>query len=214
SKRGYLTGILYLFPYKSFGFNVCPNAENADCHEPCLNTAGRGRFNQVQAARLRKTWLFHNEREWFMERLFLDIEALQRKAQREGLLPAVRLNGTSDLDWESIRYQGESPMEHSSLTQFYDYTKLPRQVRNKNYHLTFSYSTDTKFQSSVKKAQRLGMNMAVVSDLPIPEAWMGRSVVNGDNDDLRFLDPDNCIVWLKVKGQALGSDSDLIVRAA
>jgi hypothetical protein len=213
-KRGYLTGILYLFPYKAFGFNICPNAERADCHEPCLNTAGRGRFNKTQAARLRKTWLFHNERDWFMNRLFRDIEALQRKAQREGLTPVVRLNGTSDIDWESIRYEGMSPMEFFYMLQFYDYVKMPRVAKNSNYHLTFSFSSAQRYQVTVKKAMRLKMNMAIVSEDDMPKLWMGRKVVNGDKDDLRFLDPDGCIVWLSAKGYAIGSDSDLIVRVA
>ena len=96
-KRGYITGILYLHPHSAFGFNVCPNAEAAGCAEPCLNSAGLGVMQSVQAARLRKTWLFHHEREWFMHQLYRDIEALVRKAEREGFTPCVRLNGLSDL---------------------------------------------------------------------------------------------------------------------
>lgn len=213
-KQGYLTGILYLFPFKAFGFNICPAAAIAECDEPCLNTAGRGRFDSIQEARLRKTYLFHTERDWFMMKLFREIEALERKAQREGLLPAVRLNGTSDLDWESIRYKGFSPMEQFSRTQYYDYTKLPRAPKNNNYHLTFSFSAAAEFQKSVAKAERLGMNMAVVSNDPAPLKWRGRPVVSGDEHDLRFKDPDGSIIWLKAKGRAKKSDSNLIVRAA
>lgn len=213
-KKGYLTGILYLFPHKAFGFNICPNAEKADCVESCLNTAGKGQMPMVQQSRLRKTWLFHNERDWFMERLFRDIEALERKAQREGFIPVVRLNGTSDLDWESIRHGGFSAMEQFSRIQHYDYTKLPHIPKNSNYHLTFSYSAAAGYQRSVQKALRIGMNMAVVSrDLP-PKTYMGRPVINGDENDLRFLDMPESIIWLKAKGKARKSESDLIVRAA
>lgn len=210
-KFGYLTGILYLYPFKAFGFNICPNAENAGCHEPCLNTAGRGQFNSVQEARLRKTKLFHDERDWFMGQLYRDIQALERKAQREGLIPCVRLNGTSDLDWESLRYKGKSMMEHFSLIQFYDYTKLPRNPRNRNYHLTFSYSARKEFAKSVKKAIRLGMNMAAVFEEPFPTEFLGRQVVNGDESDLRFLDPDGVIVALKAKGLGRKWKGDFII---
>ena len=212
--RKYLTGILYLFPYKAFGFNICPNAESADCHEPCLNTAGRGKMHITQEARLRKTWLFHFDREWFMTQLFRDIEALERKAYREGLKPCVRLNGTSDIDWETVRHNGFSAMETFPHVQFYDYVKMPKEPSNSNYHLTFSYSTAPSYSKSVKKAERLGMNFAVVSNDPAPEMFRGRPVVCGDKDDLRFLDPEGCVVWLKAKGRAIKSHSDLMVKVA
>ena len=217
---GYLTGILYLYPYKAFGFNICANAEKAGCVEPCLNTSGRGAMSCVQMSRLRKTKLFHYEREWFMRQLIRDIEALIRKAQREGLIPVVRLNGTSDIDWENIRIEGRSLMEIFWMLQFYDYTKLPRIPKNTNYHLTFSYSAAPAFKRSVAKAQRIGMNMAVVSRDPIPEGYVATidgvhyKVINGDESDLRFLDPSGSLVWLKAKGKAKKSDSDLIIKVA
>jgi hypothetical protein len=210
-KKRYMTGILYLTPYKSWGFNVCPNAENADCHEPCLNFSGRGQFNVTQEARLRKTFLFHYERDWFMAQLYRDIEALERKAQREGMVPCVRLNGTSDIDWEKIRHLNMSPMEQFSNIQFYDYTKLPRSPKNRNYHLTFSYSAAAGYTRSVKKAKRLGMNIAVVFRGDIPDSFLGMKVLSGDHDDLRFLDPKGIVIGLKAKGKARRLESDLIV---
>ena len=219
-KRGYLTGILYLYPFKAFGFNICANAEAAGCHEPCLHTAGRGQMSMVQMSRLRKTWLFHYEREWFMRQLIRDIEALIRKAQREGKIPVVRLNGTSDIDWENIRIDGRTLMEIFGNIQFYDYTKLPRIAKNRNYHLTFSYSGRAEYSKTVAKAQRLGMNMAVVSRDPVPEDKLTTvngvpyTIVDGDRDDLRFLDPKGSVVWLKAKGKAKKCDTDFIVRVA
>lgn len=209
--RGYLTGILYLHPYKSHGFNICPNAESAGCHEPCLNTAGRGQFNSVQTARLRKTKLFHDERDWFMTQLFRDIEALERKAHREGLIPVVRLNGTSDLDWESIRHKGFSAMEQFSRIQFYDYTKTSRIPSNRNYHLTFSYSSAPKAQLSLKRAVRRGMNIAVVFRGQFPDTFLDREVVDGEKDDLRFLDPAGVVVGLTAKGLGRKTNSPLII---
>ncbi len=213
-KRGYLTGILYLQPHKAFGFNVCPNAEAADCHEVCLNTAGRGVYSQTQDARTRRTRLFHYEREWFMDTLFSDIKALERKAAREGLTPVVRLNGTSDLDWEEIRYRGESPMERFSMIQFYDYTKLPRLPKNRNYHLVFSYADSAKYQRTVRKAERLRMTMAAVFKGNLPETFRGKPVVSGDENDLVFLHSEAVVVGLKAKGRARSLSSDLIAKVA
>lgn len=210
-KRGYLTGILYLYPYKAHGFNICPAAEIAECHEPCLNTAGRGGMSYIQASRLRKTWLFHNDRDWFMAQLYRDIEALERKAAREGLTPCVRLNGTSDINWEEIRFGRYTLMECFPMVQFYDYTKLPRIPKHRNYHLTFSYSAAPKFQKTVKKAVTLGMNMTVVFRGDLPAVYMGRKVVSGDENDLRFLDPKNVIIGLKAKGKARKSKSPLVI---
>ena len=53
-KVGVLTGIIYMSPYNLSGKNVCPGA-SAGCAAACLNTAGRGAMNVVQAARLKKT---------------------------------------------------------------------------------------------------------------------------------------------------------------
>src|SRR5437773_1956972 len=54
-KKGYLTGILYLAPATvAGGRTVCPFS-TAGCRRVCLYTAGRGGFNVVQNARIRKT---------------------------------------------------------------------------------------------------------------------------------------------------------------
>ncbi len=214
-RRGYLTGILYLHPHISFGFNLCPMAEAAGCHEICLHHAGRGQMVSVQAGRLRKTWLFHNERDWFMRQLYLDIEALVRKAEREGLTPCVRLNGTSDLDWEKLLYRGKPLMAWFPLVQFYDYTKIPRLPKHTNYHLTFSYSPTPAFAKTVRKAERLRMNMAVVFQKRVPIIWNNKDVIDGDDTDLRFLDPPGAIIGLKAKGYKAKQEGwDFIVRVA
>ena len=40
---------------------VCPYAKIAKCSEPCLDTAGMGKFSNVRKARIRKTLLFLND---------------------------------------------------------------------------------------------------------------------------------------------------------
>ena len=48
---------LHLAPHTLSGYNVCPHASKG-CAEACLNTAGRGRMNMVQDARIKKTIMF------------------------------------------------------------------------------------------------------------------------------------------------------------
>ncbi len=127
--KGYLTGVLYLAPAKLSGFEVCAKASEG-CREVCLNTAGRGGFAVVQDSRVRKTRLFFEDREAFMALLVKDTEALIRKADREGLIPVLRPNGTSDIPFErvpctrnGVRYA--NIMEAFPTLQMYDYTKRP-----------------------------------------------------------------------------------------
>ena len=124
-KVGVLTGIIYMAPDNLSGKNVCPGA-SAGCAAACLNTAGRGAMNVVQAARLKKTNRFWNDREQFLFDLAGEISKLRRQAKAKGLKAAVRLNGTSDLPYERYKV-GDTGMNIMQLfpeVQFYDYTKL------------------------------------------------------------------------------------------
>ena len=106
--------------------------------------------------------------------------------------------------------------------QFYDYTKvLGRKVFGiKNYHLTFSAADGN--DADVIKAFRQGMNIAMVfgikKTLPMPDYYSvshrGNSfyapVFNGDESDLRFLDPRGVIVGLYAKGKAKKDTSGFV----
>ncbi len=117
-KRGYMTGILYLAPSnESKVINTCPHASKG-CRAACLFTAGRGAFNNVRQARIDKTLWLVRDRAGFIEQIKKDIAALVRKAERKGLIPCVRLNGTSDLPWENMG----NIMQDFPDVQFYDYT--------------------------------------------------------------------------------------------
>jgi len=207
---GFLTGILYLTPADLSGHQLCAMAELAECKTPCLNMAGRGVFNNVQIARLAKTDWFFNDRESFMAELIDSIKALVRQAMRQDLTPLVRLNGTSDIRWESIpvTYQGITYPNIMALfpdVQFYDYTKLAnRKNVPSNYDLTFSYSGAPAFQKYVNQAIDAGMRVAVVfrTVADIPKSFLGLRVIPGDNSDIRHIEPKNKIVALYAKGPA------------
>lgn len=218
-KYGFLTGILYLAPAKLSGYQVCPMASKAQCEKPCLNSAGRGAFNSVQLARIAKTRMFFEDREYFMQCLVYSIRALIRKASKLNLIPLVRLNGTSDIRWESVPVTIEG-IEYRNVfeafpgIQFYDYTKIAnRKDIPPNYDLTFSYSGVSDYARYAQSAIDSGMRVAVVfrSVDIIPSKFLGLRVVPGDNSDIRHLDPQNSIVALYAKGKAKKDTSGFVV---
>jgi len=217
-KQGYLTAIMYLAPYDLSGYLVCPFAELAQCHEPCLNSAGRGRFDSTQKARIRKTLMFHQFRNEFNTLLVSEVWRAIRKARKMGLTLVIRLNGTSDILWENehIGY-GLTIFERFPTTQFYDYTKFPtRHKLPDNYNLTFSYSGVDSFKPIVAKWEnkQTNQNIAVVfGHHTMPVVFNNREVVNGDASDLRFLDGHNVVVGLTAKGNAKNDTTGFVVRS-
>jgi hypothetical protein len=210
-KRGYLTGILYLAPARvAGGPNMCPFADR--CMDPCLNTSGRGGMNTTQRARIRKTRWYIADRMGFEMALAKDIEALERKAKREGLTPVVRVNGTSD----QPRLARDMAIAYPNI-MFYDYTKVPNPWGREraNYRLTYSYDGPHR-TADAKAALEHGINVAVVFDTKkgahLPRMWWGRKVVDGDETDLRFLDPRGVVVGLRAKGRARKDRSGFVVR--
>mgnify|MGYP001551430943 CR=1 FL=1 len=205
--KGYLTGVLYLAPVRLSGHQVCPRASKG-CASACLNTAGRGAFRRTQDARIRKTQHLFSDRRGFLTELAADITRLQRRAEAKGLIPCVRLNGTSDLRWE--RY---GIIQAFPEIQFYDYTKIvnrgTRRPLPPNYHLTFSLAEDN--DADARKWLASGRNVAAVFDR-LPEAYMGHPVIDGDETDLRFLDPSPAVVGLKAKGKARQDRSGFVRR--
>lgn len=217
TKLGYLSFILHLAPADVSGREVCPK-RTAGCTAACLNTAGRGGMfrkgettNVIQEARKRKTRYFFEARDYFMMDLYNDIQKGIKQAKKLGLTPVFRLNGTSDLSWEKYTINDKNLFELFPDVQFYDYTKvLGRKVaRYKNYHLTFSAADGNGLD--VQRAMAAGMNVAMVFDR-VPETYMGRTVINADDTDLRFLDPKNVIAGLKAKGRAKKDTSGFVRR--
>jgi hypothetical protein len=219
-KRGYLTGILYLVPSDGSGLgNLCPNA-SAGCRASCLYSAGRGVMPPVIEGRMRKTRLFFDNAHRFVDLLAVDVDKLIRRANVRDLIPVVRLNGTSDIPWERMRgTNGRTVIERFPNVQFYDYTKRPnRDTLWPNYHLTFSLSEDNGVQAMLELSR--GRNVAVVFAVkqawqnraaePLPATWNGYSVVDGDINDLRFLDPAGVVVGLRAKGKAKHDTSGFV----
>jgi hypothetical protein len=222
-KLGVLTGILYLAPAASAGReNVCPMAKLAQCEEGCLNLAGRGIMWSVQEARIAKTRRFFDDRPAFIADLIFSIQFVVRKAHKMGMVPMIRLNGTSDIAWENIPVQFEGRSYENLMVlfptvQFYDYTKLPTRKVPANYDLTFSYSGVAGYAGIVRKAVARGLRMAVVfrnklvADGAISNGFMGWAGVSGDETDVRPYDAQGVIVALYAKGPAKKDVSGFVV---
>lgn len=221
-KYGYMTGILYMAPATISGHNVCPMAAIAQCEKACLYSAGRGAFNSVQQSRINKAKLFHSHRDEFMRHLVKDINKLVKKAEARGMIPLVRLNGTSDIRWENIPVTlggvtFDNIMECFPGIQFYDYTKISnRKGIPSNYDLTFSYSGVPGYQKYVNQAKEAGMRIAAVfrSKGSIPETFLGMQCVDGDDSDIRHLDPQGVIVALYAKGAAKTDTTGFVIDNA
>ena len=205
---GYQGAVLHLAPHReSLKYNVCSNASKG-CSDACLFHQGRGRFDNVRNARIRKTLMFFEDKEGFMKELIKDIAAVLRKADREDKIPTIRLNGTSDIPWERVMFEGKNIFSYFPETQFYDYTKRPdRKNLPDNYHLTFSLSEDN--DEFAKQMMSQGMGVAAVFR-ELPETLWGYPVFDGDETDLRFLDPPGHIIGLKAKGSARHDTSGFV----
>jgi hypothetical protein len=141
---GILTRVVYLAPASSaFGDErtLCPFSTEG-CRETCLGEhAGRMIQSPCERARLWKTALYMGDRGLFRELLIGESRSFQSAAIRAGMIPAVRVDGSSDTG-EGVRLARALP-----TLQCYDYTKSYNRAHDNangahpdNYHVTFSYS--------------------------------------------------------------------------
>lgn len=215
----YVTAILYLAPADTVPDQptLCPMADLAGCKAGCLNTAGRGAMNNVQTARIDKAKWYHQDRDGFLTAIDADITKFKRWAARKGLTPAVRLNGTSDIQYEVI-----APwlFKRHPEVMFYDYTKIAKRMDKilpDNYHLTWSYSAANERYERQIDTIPSHSNVAVVFrdkatlEKAIAQGFRGRPVINADKHDMRFLDTRGTISGLYAKGKAKQDDSGFVV---
>jgi hypothetical protein len=234
-KLGVLTLILYLAPAESARVvgkgwggvgipgsyvNVCPYS-TPGCVAACLNTAGRGVYKNVQDARIAKTQALFQDRRRFLDKLAREIATARTRAKLLGMTLAVRLNGTSDLPFLEMDMAVRFP-----TVQFYGYTKIPpfgdRRRSLPNVHLTYSMAETFENQATAFDVLNTGGNVAVVFPLKrgdvMPDKWMGYRVVDGDDHDVRFMDPvaskgtHGYVIGLRAKGRARRDMSGFVQR--
>lgn len=207
--RGYLTGVVYMSPAdEAFHPNdkrtMCPMS-TPGCRAVCLGAhSGRMVMRPSARSRLWKTALFLGSRRLFGQLLFLEASALQDKADREGMGCAVRVDGSSDAGF------GLEMAKAAPEIQWYDYTKVPSRWFKAqgvpNYHVTYSVTNTYGSVGAARTILSAGGNVAMVTEHGFPgrcgvvkvgtRYW---PALDGDETDLRFLDPPGHVVVLKFK---------------
>lgn len=203
--------------WKTVGLNLSPAAEAqavlrrrrpvptmcamaGTCATVCLAKTGMNQFPTHAHVRARKTLEWVEQPATFVARVSQELQSLKATTPRL----AVRPNLLSDQPKLAHRLATRHPD-----IQFYDYTKLPNPAQRvlPNYHLTYSVSERTTAKD-LAHCLKHGINMAVVLNverdarlpkrLKVQGQWL--RVVDGDKDDLRFLDPARVVVGLRWKG--------------
>jgi hypothetical protein len=212
AKNELLTYIMYLAPYITAGKNVCVKASKG-CINVCLFTAGKGSFSNVRESRIAKTKFLFKDRLGFCKQLVGELVKLNSKNKPT----AIRLNGTSDLDFVGIiKSQLNFNILDLSNLHYYDYTKIiGKAIKYKdvpNYTITFSRSETNEKDCLTALAN--GINVAVVFDhtKPFPSTYLGASVLDGDSADDLMLKHSGVILGLKAKGKAKKDTTGFVVR--
>lgn len=234
NKFGYLNAIHYMAPASVAGVgNLCPKATEG-CRALCLGLwsgqAGMvkdssdesSQGNSVRASRIAKAQRFMRARADYMRDVVRSIELAQGKARKARRKLAVRLNGSTDIAWEGIACARGGHNYHNVFAafpnvQFIDYTKISHRFKRAlpaNYHLTLSRSEVN--ESECVDALANGVNVAIVFAGIAPKRWNGHRVIDGDQHDLRHLDPrgrKGVVVGLTPKGRkAKRDESGFVVR--
>ena len=210
TKYNVLTGILYLAPAKTSGYNVCPE-HTVGCATSCLFSAGFGRQTHIKEARIAKTLDFFNNRKEFIAKLDKQIKNLSNRCKKNNLLPVVRLNGTSDIYWEDIAPQ--LFIDNPDVT-FYSYTKVRKRYEaflsgKLPSNSQYVFSRSEKNEADCLRYLRSGGSVAVVGNIR-PKTWHGFKTVDGDAHDLIFLHK-NKVLWLTPKGLAKKDKTGFVI---
>ena len=211
----YLIAGLTLAPHGLSGHQVCAG-RSAGCAASCnLWFAGQRVTPAARNRAITDTRDLFADRPAFLDRLNRDIDRHVQRAQCDQLIPLVRLNVASDLDWVDV-------VENWPSVQFYDYTKIVARFRQylagelpNNYTLTFSRH-EKHHHATIGSFLSRGGNVAQVFDvdyypavgrigkLPENAKVSGRlyRVVDGDKHDVRLphVDGRGVIIGLRLKG--------------
>lgn len=223
---GYLNAIHYMAPASLAGVgNLCPKATDS-CKALCLGwfsgqagmVANEADLNSVRKSRIDKARRFMKSRADYMRDVVHSIELAEKQAQRMGLKLCVRMNGSTDIAFEGIACERNGQRFPNLMLafpdiQFVDYTKIAARLQRQlpaNYNLTLSRTE--KNEADVLAAVKAGYNAAIVFR-ELPMKWRGLPVINGDEHDLRHLDPRGVIVGLTPKGRKAKRDESGFVVA-
>jgi hypothetical protein len=176
------------------------------CAAACFAEHDRLAWPQNKRVAVARTRLLTQNPEMFFVLLIDNLARESARAERLGVKLVCRLNVVSDVPFER-----EYPALFARFpgVQFMDYTKdvdrALNPARPRHYHLTFSRSE--RNESDCLRVLRAGANVPVVFRRPpFPRLFWGYPVIDGDTNDLRFLDCGPCIVGLRAKGKGARQD--------
>jgi hypothetical protein len=165
----------------------------------------------IQAARIRRAAFLILNPEGFAEKLRAEVAAHVKRAERHGLRPALRLNGTSDVAWHRA---APSILDYATQrgVRLYDYTKRPKpDAAAHGIDLTYSYpgGEGNAARRYLAAGHRVAVVFATRKAQALPTEWRSPwgdtfRVIDGDASDLRFLDPSGVVVGLRAKGKLRG----------
>ena len=207
---GVLSRVLYFTP------GLFCSHSTPGCLAACLgHSSGRMQMPTQALARDRRSALYLENTPLFLLMLSLDLGYLAGEARSRSLIPAARLNGSSDIAWEDCHPE---IFETFPDISFLDYTKNPARMHRflshadwpRNYHLTFSAAPGN--HDEAREILAASGTVAVVFWPNIPDTFWGYPVINGDTHDARFLDPKGTVIALIAKGLAQGDRTGFTVH--
>jgi len=192
-KTDALSLIFYGAPANLSGFEMC-RFRSKECTAGCLNTAGNGRYDSVQLARIAKTRLEVFRPDLFDKLIRKELAFWQRKLSRsKKAFLAVRLNGTTDRISDMLR---AVVTDHPTI-RFYDYTAVVSRIRVDqavaNYECTLSLKETQSSYLACQSALSNGLNVAAVVTRELKAQLLSQypeRFVDFDEHDLRLRDVD------------------------
>lgn len=184
--------------------SMCQGATEG-CKAVCLATAGQMGLPASTQAQIRRQIVYQEDLPGFMAVLVTGIAKLYASARKQRARLGIRLNVTSDLDWENMPVQidpwmskwlknygvsakaGKYPniMRVFKNVLFYDYTKVPKRMLRfmagdmpRNYHLTWSLAeTPYNREIALEVLRKRKSTVSVPFDIIAPKAKKGEDPV-------------------------------------
>lgn len=223
-KGVYKSSIVYMLQGELSGHEVCPY-KTKSCSDNCLGTnSGHSALvkkgnntNAVQISRMRKSIMFAKFRDLFSKKLFKELSKFEEKAIKEGVKPAFRFNGTSDVQFHKLKVpfyvnklnskgilKRKKPtfIEYFKNIEFYDYSKSKAKMLRflsgkfpKNYSVVYSFTPE--MEQDAQEILSMGGNVAVAfaeksskkhGPTFVGKSFLNHEIVNSDQHDLRFVE--------------------------